>query len=96
MKADLRLLYLRATNAIRRCTDPRDPAYRNYGGRGVSVHPPWVVDPWAFVAYLTLLPGFDVRGLVMDRIDNDGGYVPGNLRFVTWGESNCNRRGRAA
>ena len=32
------------------------------------------------------------KGLQMDRIDNNGNYEPGNLRFVTSQENNLNRR----
>lgn len=34
----------------------------------------------------------DPRGLVIDRIDNNKNYESGNIRFVSWPESNKNRR----
>ena len=33
----------------------------------------------------------DPRGLQIDRIDNDGHYEKGNIRFVTCVENNNNR-----
>jgi hypothetical protein len=52
----------------------------------------WCADQVAFVAYLMTLDGWDNDGLVIDRIDNDGHYEPGNLRFVTRSVSQRNKR----
>lgn len=81
-----------ARSAIYRCTNPADQAYHNYGGRGVVVYGPWVDDVKLFVAYLLTLPGHDDSSLVLDRTENNKGYEPGNLRFVTWSVSNSNQR----
>jgi hypothetical protein len=82
----------RVNLAIRRCTDPDNPQYKHYGGRGIKVHQPWIDDPPAFAVYLMTLPGWDDPKLVVDRANNDGDYEPGNLRFVTRRMSNINRR----
>lgn len=34
------------------------------------------------MAYLMTLDGYDNPSLTIDRIDNNAGYVPGNLRFA--------------
>lgn len=78
-----------ARDAIRRCSDPLN---RAYGGRGISVYPQWVEDYTLFIVYLASLPGSHDASLVLDRIDNDEGYRPGNLRWVTPLESVRNRR----
>lgn len=52
----------------------------------------WVGDIRLFVEHLVTLPGYDNPELVIDRINNNGNYEPGNLRFATWSESNYNRR----
>lgn len=82
-------LYHQARGAIRRCSDASN---KHYAGRGISVDPRWAADIQLFVEYLASLPGCNDPSLVLDRENNDGGYVVGNLRFVTHSESNYNRR----
>ena len=73
-----------------RCFNPKDRGYPNYGGRGVTVF--WGRDRRAFLEYLVGLPGWDDPDLELDRIDVDGNYAPGNLRFVTRAENTKNKR----
>jgi len=77
------------SNAFGRCKDPNNSAY---AGRGIKVVQEWVNDPGLFINYLATLPGAEDRSLVLDRIDNDGNYEPGNLRFATHQVSGLNRR----
>jgi hypothetical protein len=61
--------------------------YEKYAERGVSEE----FDKYeVFRDYVRKLPGL-TRTAVLDRIDNARGYEPGNLRWVTWAESNRNR-----
>lgn len=78
-------------NAIRRCINADDGQYEGYGARGIQVFPLWVIEPKLFVAYLATLPGHDDISTNLDRIDNDGNYEPGNLRFATNSESRSNQ-----
>lgn len=78
--------------AIHRCTNPLYPQWKDYGGRGIKVYREWLDDPSKFVHYLASLPGVDNPDLYLDRINNDGNYEPGNLRFVTPLVSCHNRR----
>ncbi len=73
-------------DAIRRCDDK---GHRNYGERGIEVK---FVSADEFIEYLATLPGHDNLSLVIDRIDNDGHYEAGNLRFATRLISTHNRR----
>lgn len=82
-------LYQQARGAIRRCDDS-DNDY--YAGRGISVYHVWRDDIRLFIEYLVTLPGYNDDTLVIDRVNNDGNYEPGNIRFTTWSESNYNRR----
>jgi hypothetical protein len=75
--------------AIDRCTNHDNPRYEDCGGRGIQS---LFADNVAFFEYLLTLPGHDDFSLVLDRIDNDGHYEPGNLQFVTPKESAGNRR----
>lgn len=74
--------YFRWRNMLSRCYDPEDPHFENWGGRGISVYPEWQ-DPRAFAAYLDEVLGPCPEGHSLDRIDNDGNYQPGNLRWAT-------------
>jgi hypothetical protein len=80
------------TDAIRRCTNEDDENYNNWGGRGIKVHQEWLDDPRLFIEYLMTLVGWDNPELVIDRINNDGNYAPGNLRWATYLESCRNQR----
>ncbi len=75
-----------------RCTNPKSSVYPDYGGRGITVHPAWVENRVEFLRYLVGLDGWDQPALQLDRIDNNGGYVPGNLRFVTRSVNMANKR----
>lgn len=81
-----------AYNAVSRCTNPNHKRYADWGGRGIRVHKPWITDIIAFCKYLVCLHGWDDSTLVLDRIDNNGHYEPGNLQWVTRSESQKNRR----
>lgn len=61
-----------------RCERPNHSAYPIYGGRGVKVCEEWH-DPWKFFADVGERPG---EGYSLDRIDNDGHYEPGNVRWA--------------
>lgn len=79
-------------NAISRCTNIKHRRYADWGGRGIEVCPEWFLSPIAFCEHLVSLPGYDDPLLILDRIDNDGHYEPGNLRWATRSESQKNRR----
>lgn len=89
-------LYRRLMIAIKhvmdRCTNPADPHWQYYGGRGIYVCAEWLVNRQAFFDHLLTLPGWDDFSLWLDRADNSKGYEPGNLRFVTPAESRLNQR----
>lgn len=82
----------RISAIIVRCTNPASSTFPDYGGRGITVYAPWVGDRGAFLRYLVGLSGWDDPRLQLDRVDNDGGYVPGNLRFVTRSVNMANKR----
>lgn len=82
----------RISAIIVRCTNPKSATYPDYGGRGIYVHPAWIADRTKFLAHLVTLDGWDNPELQLDREDNERGYVPGNLRFVTRSVNMANKR----
>jgi hypothetical protein len=87
------LLYSTWRGMLNRCEKQRDPAWPRYGGRGITVAAEWH-DGAAFVAWITENLGPRPDGCSLDRIDNDGNYEPGNVRWATAVEQAANRRKR--
>ena len=78
-----------------RCNNKNCPAYKDYGGRGISVYKPWIHSFETFLQYLkdnNMYP--KPKNMSMDRIKNDGNYEPGNIKWSTSKEQNNNRRRR--
>lgn len=75
---------------LRRCNDPKHRAYKNYGARGIKVCEEWQNNIGSFINWAEN-NGY-VKGLQLDRIDNDGHYEPSNCRFIKVKENLNNRR----
>ena len=79
-----------------RCNNPAKEGYRYYGGRGIENR---FVNFRHFMQYIVITLCVtdikQIKRLQIDRIDNDGHYEPGNIRFVTCKENNNNRRRRS-
>ena len=73
-----------------RCNNPNCKSYKYYGGRKIKC---LFKNVDSFISYVIDILKVDPRGLQIDRIDNDGHYEPGNIRFVTNAE-NCNNKGK--
>lgn len=82
-------LYKVWRHMIERCTMPKCAEYPRYGGRGIFVCKEWLDDYFVFKADVE--DGFGT-GLELDRIDNDGGYYKGNVRWSTHRKNNNNKR----
>jgi len=72
-----------------RCHDPRCKEFARYGARGIEVYEPWRKDFASFIAHVGPRPS-DQHSL--DRIDNNGNYEPGNVRWATSDVQQNNRR----
>lgn len=77
------------SGVVQRCSNPRCPAFHNYGGRGIKMHEPWGKSFPAFAAYVGEPPGPKHS---IDRINTNGNYEPGNIRWATAEEQGRNRR----
>lgn len=75
-----------------RCYNQNDVRYPLYGGRGIKMFAAWKDDPAAFCEYVSKLEHFGEQGYSLDRIDNNKGYEPCNLHFVTMKTQCRNRR----
>lgn len=82
------LAYKRWESIRQRCFNPKNPSYKNYGGRGITMCDEWVNSFDAFYAYIGDCP----EGKSLDRIDNDRGYEPGNVRWLDRSGQMRNRR----
>lgn len=78
---------------LQRCNNPKCSGYKNYGGRNIKIK---FKNHEEFISYCIDKLQIDPRGLEIDRINNDGHYKKGNIRFVTHKENNNNRRKRNA
>jgi len=72
-----------------RCENPKAINYERYGGRGIKC---MFYSADEFVDYVVNTLKVDPRGLQIDRINNDGNYEAGNIRFVTAKVNANNRR----
>lgn len=87
--------YLRGifSDLKKRCNEPKNKDYKYYGGRGIKNK---FKSSDEFVNYIVNELQVDPHNLQIDRIDNDGHYEPGNIRFVTAKENANNRRNRGS
>ena len=77
---------------VDRCNNPKIKAYKDYGGRGISVCEEWL-DIRNFVDWCDLTHP-NQEGYTLDRINNDKGYSPENCRWVDKSTQAINRRMR--
>jgi hypothetical protein len=68
-----------------RCSNPKTSNWKHYGGRGIK----FLFKSFdEFFAELGPRP----KGLTLDRIDNNGNYEPGNVRWTTPKKQRANQR----
>jgi hypothetical protein len=77
-------------NIIDRCMRTSSKHYRDYGGRGIQICQEWRWSFESFASYVGKRPSSEHS---IDRINNNLGYEPGNVRWATHAEQrrNCRR-----
>jgi hypothetical protein len=88
-------LYEVWSSMLKRCDNPSCASFKDYGGRGISVCPEWY-DFNTFLNDVGLRPEGRLPSgrpmFTLDRVDNDGNYEPGNVRWATPEQQANNRR----
>lgn len=74
---------------IDRCHNKRNKAFKHYGGRGIRICDEWRESFSAFLAAVGRRPS---PKHTLERINNDGNYEPGNVKWATMLEQAQNRR----
>lgn len=81
--------YLAWQSMKTRCNNKKSTAYKDYGGRGITVCERWMLFD-NFIADMGKKPD---PSLTLDRKENSGNYEPGNCKWATRSEQAYNRRG---
>lgn len=76
-----------------RCTNPTDTAYSYYGGRGIKVCQEWL-GRGGFLKWYEHIGAMPSPGMTQDRMDVNGNYEPGNVKWSTRLEQSRNTRER--
>jgi hypothetical protein len=85
-------LYGRWNRIKQCCYNPKNPAYKRYGGIGIRMYEPWYKNPGTFINDILSSIGLCPPGKSLDRINPYGNYEPGNIRWATAIEQSNNTR----
>ena len=75
-----------------RCRNKKHKSYEDYGGRGIRVYFGWT-GPGGFEEFLADVGKRPDRAHTLDRINPDGHYEPGNVRWASKSTQNSNKSG---
>ena len=92
LKAEYNAEYCALMNAVDRCSRHSHSQSNDYVKRGITVEPAWRCPKTGFATFLDEVGPKPSPDLELDRIDNDEGYVSGNVRWISHAENMRNRR----
>ena len=72
-----------------RCNNPNHKRYKDYGARNITVCDQWQNSFKQFLKDVGLAPS---KNHLLDRTNNNLGYIPSNVKWVDYSQSNHNRR----
>lgn len=75
-----------------RCNNPNDAHYKYYGGRGITLYDKWADSKLGFALFIEHIGPCPSDKHSIDRMLNDEGYKPGNVRWATKRQQARNRR----
>ncbi len=75
-------------NLRRRCNEPGHPSFARYGGRGIKMCAEWM----SFKRFFSDVGPRPSSLHSIDRINNEGNYEPGNVRWATQSQQMSNTR----
>ncbi len=75
-----------------RCDCPKNKSYKDYGGRGIRVAEEWMCMNQGFLRFLEHAGLRPSPQYSLDRIQNEGHYEPGNVRWALKKIQLINRR----
>ncbi len=89
-------LYPTWNGIMQRCNNIKAKNYKNYGEKGIKISNEFK-DIEVFIKYIEVLPNYEKRLVekrTLDRINNNGNYERGNLRWATGTEQVLNQNPR--
>lgn len=81
--------YATWTGIKNRCRNKNNKDFDRYGGRGIDICDEWFSSFESFFGHVGKAP---TKSHQIDRVKNDVGYVPGNIRWATSLQQSQNRR----
>jgi hypothetical protein len=85
-------LYYAWAAVLQRCSNSSNPEFKNYGGRGITVDSSFIEFTGFREYVLTTIGERPTVKHSLDRINNEDGYVPGNLRWAVRVQQQRNKR----
>jgi hypothetical protein len=88
-ESNKKLEYFIWKNLKKRCNNPNNKKYKDYGGRGIKVCNEWINSYEQFIKDMGYKPSKEYS---IDRINVNGNYEPSNCRWATPEQQANNKR----